>query len=203
MVVHLRAALISTLRNLTTDPRGSAWGSSEAVLGVVGVRTAEEMNSARSSPSRLNLGPKGGGLSNGRSGADMNDAEHEFLGGRATIHVKTIYGWGWVIDGEPRFKVPEPFAVRLDGSDEQVQSRTGQSDQRRPTGPRLGGRHLGRSWTGVVLTQGHEFDGRYVILAQRHREWTGHVHIEVQPADTDGKSSFGFGILASVPSSTD
>jgi hypothetical protein len=54
-----------------------------------------------------------------------------------------------------------------------------------------------------VLTQGHEFDGRHVILAQRHREWTGHVNIEVQPADTDGKSSFRFGILAAVPSSTD
>jgi hypothetical protein len=63
----------------------------------------------------------------------MNDAEHGLLGERATIQVKAIYGWGWLIDGEPRFKVPEPFAVLLDGSEGQVQGRTGQSDQRRPT----------------------------------------------------------------------
>jgi hypothetical protein len=95
-----------------------------------------------------------------------------------TIKVTPIYGWGWVIAGEPRFSVPEPSAMRLDGSD--------------------GGR-----WTGVVVDQGHEFEGRRVTLSQRHVEWTGHVNIEVQPADPGGKPSHGFGTLAALPSATD
>jgi hypothetical protein len=35
-----------------------------------------------------------------------------------TIQVTTAYGWGWVIDGESCFRVPEPFSARLDSFEE-------------------------------------------------------------------------------------
>ena len=92
-----------------------------------------------------------------------------------TIKVTPIYGWGWVIAGEPRFRMPEPFSLKLESS-------------------------AAKSWTGVVLDRGHEFEDRRVVLSQRHVEWSGHVNIEVQPADPDDKPSAGFGTLAEFPS---
>jgi hypothetical protein len=97
------------------------------------------------------------------------------MGERMIIKVTPIYGWGWIIAGEPRFKVPEPFSIGLEGSE-------------------------ANRWTGVVLDQGHEFEGRRVVLSQRHVQWSGHVNVEVQPTDPSDKPSAGFGTLAELPS---
>jgi hypothetical protein len=100
------------------------------------------------------------------------------MGTVPTIKVMPIYGWGWVIAGAPRFEVPAPFSVRLEG--------------REP-----------RRWKGIVLDDGHEFQGQRVTLSQRHVEWTGHVNIEVEPSGQAGKRSTGFGMLAGLPSTTE
>jgi hypothetical protein len=95
-----------------------------------------------------------------------------------TVKVTPIYGWGWIIAGEPRFEVPAPFMVRLEGLEP-------------------------RRWQGVVLDDGHEFQGRRVTLSQRHVDWTGAVNIVVDPPDQTGRSSAGYGMLARLPSSAD
>ena len=87
------------------------------------------------------------------------------------VEVKPIYGYGWLIGGEPRREVPALFTMRLENSQ-----------------PKL--------WTGVVLTKGHEFEGRRVTLTQRHLEWSGHVNIAVE-AD---RLTIGSGLLADLPS---
>jgi hypothetical protein len=94
------------------------------------------------------------------------------------IKITPIYGYGWVIAGKPRFKVPDPFSVRLDQFEE-------------------------IRWAGIVVEPGHEFEGSKVALSQRHREWSGHVNIEVHPPDKDSKSSIGYGTLEARPSSPD
>ncbi|MFO1056953.1 MAG: hypothetical protein U1E53_08295 [Dongiaceae bacterium] len=90
------------------------------------------------------------------------------------VAVKPIYGWGWVISGQPRFAVPEPFSVRLDGGTE-------------------------RSWSGVVLDPRHEFTGQRVTLTQRDQRWSGDVNVVVQPAYAGGQPSKGFAVLAARP----
>ena len=95
-----------------------------------------------------------------------------------TIEVTPIFGWGWVIEGQPRFQIPTPFSVSLENSE--------------PT-----------RWAGVVMDNGHEFSGRRVILSQRHAEWDGHVNIEVEPAASTGKATIGFGQLEKPPSSVE
>ena len=91
-----------------------------------------------------------------------------------TIQVKPIYGWGWVIAGSPRFEVPEPFTLRLEENDS-------------------------RRWTGVVVDDGHEFQGCRVTLSQRHVEWTGAVNVLVEAAGAADKPSSGFGMLDARP----
>jgi hypothetical protein len=100
------------------------------------------------------------------------------MGIMPTIKVTPIYGWGWVIAGEPRLTVPDPFTVRLEGSEP-------------------------KRWQGIVLDDGHEFQGQRVTLSQRHVEWTGNVNIQVEPSDQAGKRSTGFGMLAGLPSITE
>lgn len=95
------------------------------------------------------------------------------MGAGPIIEVKPIYGWGWIVAGEPRFEVPAAFTMRLEDSQ-----------------PKL--------WTGIVLDKGHEFEGRRVTLSQRHLEWTGHVNIVVEPPDPADRPTAGFGQLAGL-----
>lgn len=87
------------------------------------------------------------------------------------VEVKPVYGYGWLIAGEPRRKVPAAFTMRLECSQ-----------------PKL--------WVGIVVSEGHEFEGRRVTLAQRHREWSGYVNISVE-AD---RPTTGSGQIAGLPS---
>jgi len=89
---------------------------------------------------------------------------------RTILDVRPIYGWGWVICGEPRFEVPLPFSMILQEAHEKY-------------------------WRGTVLTEGHEFEGLSVALSQRHTEWTGHVNVEVQAREAGGKPSGGFATI--------
>ena len=68
------------------------------------------------------------------------------------VEVKPIYGYGWLIAGEFRREVPAAFTMKLERSE-----------------PKL--------LAGIVLTEGHEFEGRRVTLTQRHLEWSGYVNI--------------------------
>ena len=97
------------------------------------------------------------------------------MGAGTIIEVKPIYGWGWIVAGEPRFEVPVAFTMRLEGSQ-----------------PKL--------WTGIVLDKGHEFEGRRVTLSQRHVEWSGIVNILVEPPNPADRPTAGFGQLAGRPS---
>ena len=38
------------------------------------------------------------------------------MGAGPIIEVKPIYGWGWIVAGEPRFEVPAAFTIRLEDS---------------------------------------------------------------------------------------
>jgi hypothetical protein len=96
------------------------------------------------------------------------------MGEPIVVAVKPIYGWGWVISGQPRFAVPAPFQVQLDGGTE-------------------------RSWSGVVLGPGHEFSGLRVTLTQRDAHWSGDVKVVVQPAYAGGKPSTGLAVVAQRP----
>lgn len=87
------------------------------------------------------------------------------------IEVRPIYGYGWLIGGEPRREVPAAFAMRLERSEP-------------------------KSWEGIVLTRGHEFEGRRVTLTQRHLDWSGYVNIAVE-AD---RPTSGSGQLEALPS---
>jgi hypothetical protein len=93
---------------------------------------------------------------------------------RATLDVKPIYGWGWVIAGEHRFEEPQPFSMIL---------RDNQQTR----------------WEGIVQTEGHEFEGMSVTLSQRHLEWDGTVNVEVQPIDGDSNPSFGYAMIERPP----
>ena len=86
------------------------------------------------------------------------------------IEVNPVYGYGWLIGGDPRREVPAAFTIRLESSQ-----------------PKL--------WMGTVLTEGHEFEGRHVTLTQRHLEWSGYVNIVVE-AD---RPTSGSGQLADLP----
>jgi hypothetical protein len=86
------------------------------------------------------------------------------------VEVKPIYGYGWLIAGEFRREVPAAFKMKLERSE-----------------PKL--------WTGIVLTEGHEFEGRRVTLTQRHVEWSGYVNIVLE---TDRPTS-GSGELVGLP----
>ena len=97
---------------------------------------------------------------------------------RPTIEVTPIFGWGWVIAGQPRFQIPEPFSICLEVSE--------------PT-----------RWVGWVQDNGHEFAGQRVVLSQRHAKWTGHVNIEVEPMASSGKPTTGFGRLEKLPSAAE
>ena len=85
----------------------------------------------------------------------------------STIKVLPVYGYGWVISGEPRFEIPAPFTVELE-----VSERT--------------------RWTGVVRDDEHEFRGQRVELSQRHVGWTGDINIVIEPLDPTRKPSSGF-----------
>ena len=87
------------------------------------------------------------------------------------IEVKPVYGHGWLIGGEPRREVPAAFTMRREHSQP-------------------------KSWDGIVLTEGHEFEGRRVTLTQRHLEWSGYVNIAVE-AD---RPTSGSGQLEALPS---
>ncbi|QKC81813.1 hypothetical protein EB232_09345 [Mesorhizobium sp. NZP2077] len=81
------------------------------------------------------------------------------------VEVKPIYGYGWLIAGEFRPEVPAAFTMKLERSE-----------------PKL--------WAGIVLTEGHEFEGRRVTLTQRHLEWSGYVNIVLEanpPTSGSGK----------------
>jgi hypothetical protein len=88
-----------------------------------------------------------------------------------TIEVKPVYGYGWLVAGKPRREVPAVFTMSLERSQ-----------------PML--------WTGIVLSDGHEFEGRRVTLTQRHLEWSGYVNIAV---DADRPTSRS-GQLTGLPS---
>ena len=92
-----------------------------------------------------------------------------------TIDVTPLYGWGWVVAGERCFEVPEPFTIRLKHAEVNC-------------------------WSGVVLDEGHEFEGQHVELSQRHVDWTGAVNIVVKPLSPTGRQSIGYGRLAERPS---
>lgn len=95
-----------------------------------------------------------------------------------TIDVKPIYGWGWVIAGERRFEVPEPFTLQLEHAE-------------------------AKRWTGVVLDEDHEFEGQRVELSQRHVDWSGAVNIVIEPLTPAGRQSIGHGLLAERPSAAE
>ncbi len=87
------------------------------------------------------------------------------------IEVKPVYGYGWLIEGEPRRELPAVFTMRVEHSEP-------------------------KSWDGIVLTEGHEFVGRRVTLTQRHLEWSGYVNIAVEADRPTG----GWGQLDALPS---
>ncbi|WP_146770208.1 hypothetical protein [Mesorhizobium hawassense] len=91
------------------------------------------------------------------------------------IEVKPQYGHGWFIAGEHRFEVPAPFSVKVE---------TSQLESSQP-----------RVWTGIVLTEGHEFEGCRLTLTPRHVEWSGIVNILIE-AD---RLTSGFGEIVSLP----
>jgi hypothetical protein len=93
------------------------------------------------------------------------------MGAQPTITVTPIYGWGW---SGPRFEVPAPFTMRLEPAES-------------------------NHWVGLVLDDGHEFQGRRILLSQRHTEWDGHVNVAVEPTDPEGQPSYGFAILEEPP----
>lgn len=74
------------------------------------------------------------------------------------------------IEGEARREVPAAFKMKLEHSQ-----------------PKL--------WTGIVITEGHEFEGRRVTLTQRHLEWSGFVNIVVEAS----RPTSGSGQLAGLP----
>lgn len=96
------------------------------------------------------------------------------MGAKPAIKVTPVYGWGWIIAGEPRSEEPQPFTMSLDHTEP-------------------------RHWSGVVLDDRHEFEGRRVSLLQRHADWTGNVNIVVEPFDPAGQPSTGFGTLSGIP----
>lgn len=92
---------------------------------------------------------------------------------RERLDVKPIYGWGWVIMGQPRFAVPEPFTIAVQSSDlEEI-----------------------KRWIGTVMTDAHEFSGAQVELSQRHTTWTGNVNVVVSRVG-QGVVAQGFADLA-------
>ncbi|MER8971194.1 MULTISPECIES: hypothetical protein [unclassified Mesorhizobium] len=94
----------------------------------------------------------------------------------SVIEVKPIYGHGWVIAGKHRFEVPAPFSMKVESS---------KLESSQP-----------RAWTGIVVTEGHEFEGHRLTLTQRHVEWSGFLNIWVE---TERQTS-GFGEILGLPS---
>jgi len=81
------------------------------------------------------------------------------------IEVRPIYGYGWLIAGKFRREVPAAFTMKLEHWQPQL-------------------------WTGIVVTKGHEFEGRSITLTQRHVEWSGFVNIVIeanQPTSGSGE----------------
>lgn len=91
-----------------------------------------------------------------------------------TLEVRPIYGWGWVITGQPRFEPPAIFSIGVDGSE-------------------------ASQCSGLVLTLGHEFYGQRAVLSQRHAGWDGNVNILVEGEDGTAQHSSGFGLIESFP----
>ena len=90
------------------------------------------------------------------------------------VNVTPVSGSGWMVAGEPRGQVPQPFTMALQSCEP-------------------------KRWFGLVLDNGHEFVGRPVELKQDHDEWTGEVEIIVEPAcPSDGISS-GPGLVGLAP----
>lgn len=86
------------------------------------------------------------------------------------VEVKPVYGYGWLISGK-RGEVPAAFKMKLERS-----------------GP--------KRWIGVVVSEGHEFEGRHVTLTQRHLDWSGYVDIVVEM----DRTTSGSGKLVTFPS---
>ena len=97
------------------------------------------------------------------------------MGAGPVVEVKPIYGHGWFIAGQHRFAVPAPFTMKVESS---------KLESSQP-----------KVWTGIVLTEGHEFEGRRVTLTQRHVEWSGHVNIVVEAK----QQTSGYGELVVLP----
>jgi hypothetical protein len=53
-----------------------------------------------------------------------------------------------------------------------------------------------KSWEGIGLTEGHEFEGRRVTLTQCHLKWSGYMNLAVE-AD---RPTSGSGQLEALPS---
>ena len=88
-----------------------------------------------------------------------------------TVNVTPVSGW--VTAGAPRELAPEPFTMALVSSEP-------------------------KRWLGLVLDNGHEFEGRNVELKQRHDEWTGEVEIIVEPAGPGDQRLTGPGLICTV-----
>lgn len=72
------------------------------------------------------------------------------------MKLEPIYGYGWSAQDHLNLRAtPEPFVVRI------VQSSEG-------------------SWSGIVETGGHEFEGSIVHLSNRHEPSDGVVNIKVE-----------------------
>jgi len=94
-----------------------------------------------------------------------------------TVNVTPVSASEWVVGGVPRELAPEPFTMALQSSEP-------------------------KRWLGLVLDNGHEFEGRNVELKQRHDEWTGEVEIVVEPSGPSDRSSTGFGLIRAAPGAT-
>lgn len=72
------------------------------------------------------------------------------------LEVTPTYGMGWWVDGKSYDGVPAPFSVSVEA-------------------------HQAGSWTGIVVSKGHIFEGRTVELSHRHVEPSGHLNVAIGP----------------------
>ena len=91
-----------------------------------------------------------------------------------TVNVTPVSASGWMVAGMPQELAPEPFTMALQCFEP-------------------------KRWLGLVLDNGHEFEGRNVELKQRHDEWTGEVEIIVEPTGPGDRRSTGPGLTCAVP----
>ncbi|MEM0928153.1 MAG: hypothetical protein AAGI89_02570 [Pseudomonadota bacterium] len=82
------------------------------------------------------------------------------------IDVVPSFGYGWSHADGRRLPEPRQFQLKI--------SKVG----------------IGH-WTGLVTTRDHPFEGRLVVLTQRHRPWDGAVNVVVNNAEPS-TSIYGF-----------